>query len=467
MEGAFSLNGVALTGLFPEIRLPRSLSLNEQKVVLAILLAEASFFRVNEFQRRRLLFHLYQSYPGLFESEGEPTGLSDFIAELLTVPTSRADQVYEGFTRLARECGVWQFIRPCEADLLRDVLSCSRDGAILLDDWQKILDSHDIRRLSDVAYYSRRLADPDVCIVIAESLQPQDIGPEEASELQTEDCQAWFRKLKDPVLSEQERTNVRNDIFQANQKLVPFVLSKLKGSDKRSAVRDYDDDLQTGYTALLLAIEKFDIDRGLRFSTYAVQCIRGSILRYRNRYRYLQHVPENQNLFLQRALRMKSEKEIELGREIHLSEWAEYLSMPASRLQPLLQVHQDPLYLGDTRSPDAGDDEPWLDQLSDSFDVEQEVERKELALSIRGVLNDLGGREGDFLRLRMGIYDSPGVWEDACSRLGRVVAPGEPVPTAEIAKAYSVTSSHVRQTSTKAVGKLRALAATSRLAEYL
>lgn len=460
-----------MKGLFPELNLAYSFSASQKKVLITILLAEAAFFRVNDFQRRRLLFHLCQTYPELFDADiSSTTTISDYLDEILNIPAADGGAVYDGFVQLAREGGLWALLRPCEEQLLKEVKERSHNGKILLDDWQAVLEKFQVYRLSDIDYYRRCLSDPEVQVLIVEECEQCSVVAGEICDEENGDVDSTtlFRKLRQSNLTAEQRVELRNDIFQLNQRLVPFVLSKLKGSDKRSAVRDYDDDVQSGYTALLLAIDRFDLERGLCFSTYAVQCIRGSILRYRNRYRYLQHVPENQSLLLQRALRLKSEKEIELGREIELDEWAEYLRMPATRLQPLLHANQDPLYLGDTRFHEmTTDDGVWLDHLADTTDVEHEVERRELSSQIQDVLSGLQGRGGDFLRMRMGIYGSRRVWENACSRLGRVVAPGEPVSTEEIANAYQVTRSYVRQTSTKAVGKLKGIATASRLAEYL
>lgn len=166
---------------------------------------------------------------------------------------------------------------------------------------------------------------------------------------------------------------------QAREKLINCNLKLVFNLVKRFQNRGYDleDLFQIGCIGLMKAIDKFDLDYNVKFSTYAVPMIVGEIRRFLrddNPVKVSRSLKETAYKVQQSRERLTSK----LGREPSVQEVAEELGMskeevvsaleasqlPASIYETLHQDDGDPIYLLDQLSDQTEGDTPWLDKIS-------------------------------------------------------------------------------------------------------
>ena len=186
----------------------------------------------------------------------------------------------------------------------------------------------------------------------------------------------------------------RQRLIEGNLRLVLSVIQRFAGRGENP-----DDLFQVGCVGLLKAVNNFDPDQEVKFSTYGVPMICGEIRRY---------LRDNSALRVSRSLRDTAYKVLqckekllaELGREATLEELAKALELPLSAVSEALDAVSAPLSLYEPVHSDAGDPLLVMDQISDPR-CSDERWLEELAL--KDALAALGEREKRILRLR--YYD--------------------------------------------------------------
>lgn len=174
-----------------------------------------------------------------------------------------------------------------------------------------------------------------------------------------------------PVLTEKEKTallraaragdqQARQRMIQGNLRLVLSVVQKFVGRGE-----SMDDLFQVGCIGLIKAIDHFDPDLNVRFSTYGVPMIVGEIRRFlrdNNAVRVSRSVRD----IAYKAMQAKEQLQKELGREPHMDEIAHKVQMPASTVTLALESVVDPVSLYEPVYSDEGDTIYVMDQLGDS-----------------------------------------------------------------------------------------------------
>ena len=175
----------------------------------------------------------------------------------------------------------------------------------------------------------------------------------------------------------------KDDLIQGNLKLVLSVLKSFSGR-----VDNLDDLFQVGVIGLIKAIDNFDLNHEVRFSTYAVPMILGEIKRYLRDNSCLR-VSRSIKDLAYKALRVKDEltfknnKEpttLEIAEKLHISEWEvvqalNSLKDTVSMFEPIYSDGGDIIYLSDQLSSDKG-----------IYDIETKI-------SLRKALNQIKGKE--------------------------------------------------------------------------
>ncbi len=172
--------------------------------------------------------------------------------------------------------------------------------------------------------------------------------------------------------SEAERKEARDTLILGNLRLVLSVIGKFTPKKETG-----DDLFQVGCIGLIKAIDNFNLELNVRFSTYAVPMIIGEIRRYQRDNNYLR-VSRSMRDLAYRALQIKDAISREEQREATISEIAVKLSVsekaigeameaiiePVSIFDSVFGEGEDSVYLIDKLSDDDGGDDAWIETIS-------------------------------------------------------------------------------------------------------
>lgn len=185
--------------------------------------------------------------------------------------------------------------------------------------------------------------------------------------------------------------NAKNDFVMANMRLVLSIVQRF--SAKKESV---DDIFQVGCIGLIKAMENFNTDLNLRFSTYAVPMIIGEIRRF---LRDSSPVRVSRSLrdTAYRAITTRQELESATNREATMEEVATALNIPLSDLVYAMDAISDPVSLFDPVYHDGNETVMIMDQVSDLKNCD---EKWITNVSISEAINKLSEREREILMLR-------------------------------------------------------------------
>jgi RNA polymerase primary sigma factor len=283
---------------------------------------------------------------------------------------------------------------------------------------------------------------------IADLLQLEELAAQfEADKGHYPDSKEWAALVEMPLIKFRRRLmlgrRAKEKMVQSNLRLVVSIAKKYMNRGL-----SFQDLIQEGSLGLIRAAEKFDHEKGYKFSTYATWWIRQAITRAIADQSRTIRLPVHLYETISRIKKTTKTLSQEFGRKPTEEEIAESMEMTIEKLRFIAKSAQLPISL---ETPIGKEEDSRLGDFieADIENPEQDVAKNLLREDLEGVLATLSPRERDVLRLRYGLDD------------------GRMKTLEEIGQIFDVTRERIRQIEAKALRKLRHPNRNGVLKEYI
>ncbi len=323
---------------------------------------------------------------------------------------------------------------PSNTDVLDELFTELADKGVRIagkdDDWDEEEDDEEEAAKVNESYIDD-IADDSVRLYLREIGKIPLLNPEEEI--------ALARRV---VAGEKQ---AKDEMAEANMRLVVSIAKRYVGRGL-----DLLDLIQEGNTGLLRAVEKFDPDKGFKFSTYATWWIRQAITRAIADQARTIRIPVHMVETINKLLRTQRRLTQELNREPTNEEIAKEMDLEIEKVEHIMKIKQDISSL-DASVRDDEEDSVLGDFIEDEDTVtpEESATTQLLKEHVKDMLGILSDREQKILKMRFGLED------------------GKSHTLEEVGQEFSVTRERIRQIEAKALTKLRKHKDSKRLHDYL
>ena len=313
---------------------------------------------------------------------------------------------------------------------------------ILLKDteFEDEFDEEDIKDLKDIDLNILENLDDYVAIEDPIKMYLKEIG--KIPLLNVDEEMNLAKKICDP--NENVRIEARKKMAESNLRLVVSIAKRYMGRGMQLL-----DLIQEGNLGLLRAVEKFDYQKGFKFSTYATWWIRQAITRSIADQARTIRIPVHMVETINRLIKVQRKLVQELGREPKPIEVAKVMGIPVAKVREIMSFALEPVSM---ETPIGDEDDSHLGDFLQDANAKIPVNFAMDVLlhdQLMEVIKSLTEREQKVILLRFGLED------------------GKPRTLEEVGKVFGITRERIRQIEAKALRKLRNPSKVKRLKDFL
>ncbi|KFA57443.1 RNA polymerase sigma factor RpoD [Mageeibacillus indolicus] len=294
--------------------------------------------------------------------------------------------------------------------------------------------------------------------IIEDATVDEDLNIDDSSDVMNVDdpVRMYLKEIgKVPLLNAEEEKDLaramkegsqeaKDRLCEANLRLVVSIAKRYVGRGMQ-----FLDLIQEGNLGLIKAVDKFDYEKGFKFSTYATWWIRQAITRAIADQARTIRIPVHMVETINKLIRVQRQLLQELGREPEVEELAQEMGISPEKVREIQKISQEPVSL---EKPIGEEEDSHLGDFIPDDDAPSPADQAAFTLLKEQLLEILSGltpREEKVLRLRFGLDD------------------GRSRTLEEVGREFNVTRERIRQIEAKALRKMRHPSRSKKLNDYL